>query len=167
MSTNFALEELRKTLQQMESEELISRYRRGLFTEDALPVAREELNARNIAPPTLETETGLIDNHGLQTQVLDAFRGRLSLERAFWGGAALTFLPIVVFAALFNVELASASLLSLFLLGLYSTTLPCWLYCIFRCQGNTSSPLFSKVASHIAGVGALSIFFMIVSVFLR
>lgn len=167
MATNFSIEELRKLLQQMETEELLSRYRRGLFNDEALPVAHEELCARDIKPPMVESGEHVTTHSSFFAQLREGFQGSLSLEKAFWGGMVLTFLPVAALSAVFDTDLTSGTLPSLILLGYYATALPSWLFCIHRCRCNTDSSMFSKVASHIANVGALSLIFLLASLFLR
>lgn len=170
MLSSIELEELRKILRQMETSELLSRYRRGLFTDEALPSAVDELRSRNIDVQTIIVVDDSLAKSGLVAQILDGFRGLLSLERAFWGGLIilllLTMPPVFLMSDSFGVDMAAKSLPMRLEMGWYSIGLACWLFVIYRCKSNTHRRAFSIVAARIAEIGAISVLgFFFVSVF--
>ena len=141
-------ETVRLSLEPLESEEIAQRLRGGGLTEPAQAVARQILVARGV---TLPAAGAVVEQAAdapkfweqIDRLCRDAFAGKASLVRAYWGVGGLLYLVFMLAIVLYSFGgnwLANLGLVLASVATLFHTV------CVWRCAKNCNTPVFGQVA---------------------
>ncbi|PQJ23631.1 hypothetical protein BSZ31_00195 [Limnobacter sp. SAORIC-690] len=154
---------LRATLQEKSSDELIFKLKSDYFSNEAKVIAKEILTSRGIAY-TEETSTEFEPEtykfpklSEIKNSFIGCFTGESTLSWAFWivPLISLAFATILlILSDIFKHTFAGSTLNLLFMLlllispGIHS-------FCVFKCLSNSKNKFFSTIAAAVGGLNAL------------